>query len=265
MKPIAIIGGTGVYDPQIINDAKEQVIATPFGEAKVIHGTYGEREVYFMNRHGAGHAVPPHLVNYRANIYALKSVGVEKVLATAAVGSTNLKMKPGEFVLTNQFLDFTKNRHQTFFEGGKKGVLHVDMTDPYCSELRKYLENAAKAKNIHLHLQGTYVTTEGPRFESPAEIKMFQLLGGDLVGMTSNPEVVLAKEAGLCYATVAMVTNFGAGISPTPLTHQEVLEAMSQNAANLKSLLMQTLSEIKDERSCNCSQAAGEVGDFWEA
>ena len=262
MKPIAIIGGTGVYDPAIISDAKEETVSTPYGETKLIAGKYKNKEVYFMNRHGAGHAVPPHLVNYRANIYALKNLGVQKVFATAAVGSLNLEMKPGEMVIMDQFLDFTKNRNQTFFDGGEIGVLHVDMTDPYCVELRKVLEQAALVKQLPCHNKGTYVCTEGPRFETPAEIKMYQQFNGDLVGMTSVPEVVLAKEAGLCYATVAMVTNFGAGISPTPLTHQEVLDAMKQNAANLRELLMQALEEIGDERNCNCRFAAGEAGKF---
>lgn len=262
MKPIAIIGGTGVYDPAIIIDAKEETVSTPYGETKLIVGKYKNKEVYFMNRHGAGHAVPPHLVNYRANIYALKNLGVQKVFATAAVGSLNLEMKPGEMVIMDQFLDFTKNRNQTFFDGGEAGVLHVDMTDPYCVELRKVLEQAAQVKNLPCHNKGTYVCTEGPRFETPAEIKMYQQFDGDLVGMTSVPEVVLAKEAGLCYATVAMVTNFGAGISPTPLTHQEVLDAMKQNATNLRELLMQALEEIGDERNCNCRFASGEAGKF---
>lgn len=258
MKPIAIIGGTGVYDPSMISNEREEKIATPYGETKVLAGKYKDREVYFMNRHGAGHAVPPHLVNYRANIYALKSLGVEKILATAAVGSLNLQMKPGEFVIVDQFLDFTKNRIQTFFDG-QEGVFHVDMTDPYCNEIRTTIEKSANDQHIPVHLHGTYVTTEGPRFETPAEIKMYQLFGGDLVGMTSVPEVVLAKEAGLCYATVAMVTNFAAGISATPLTHQEVLDAMKQNSENLKKLLMKVLEDLTDERNCNCRFASGQT------
>lgn len=262
MKAIAIIGGTGVYDPQIISDAKEIIINTAFGSVSAVAGRYEKREVYFINRHGSGHSVPPHLVNYQAIISAIKEVGIEKVIATAAVGSLNLDMKPGDFVLMDQFLDFTKNRIQTFFTGGEKGVLHVDMTDPYCIDVRKTLANSARKKNIAIHEKGTYVCTEGPRFETPAEIKMFKQLGGDLVGMTSVPEVCLAKEAGLCYATVAAVTNFAAGISTIPLTHKEVLEAMQENARSLRALLMQTLLDISDERDCGCNIASGEAGKF---
>lgn len=262
MKPIAIIGGTGVYDPQIISDAKEITIKTAFGVVAAIVGHYEHREVYFINRHGVGHSVPPHLVNYQALISAIKEVGIDKVIATAAVGSLNPEMKPGDFVIMDQFLDFTKNRNQTFFTGGEKGVSHVDMTDPYCVEVRKTLTEATRKRDIAVHNKGTYVCAEGPRFETPAEIRMYKLLGGDLVGMTSVPEVCLAKEAGLCYATVAAVTNFAAGISETPLTHQEVLDAMEENALNLRALLMQTILDITDERQCGCAIAAGETAKF---
>jgi 5'-methylthioadenosine phosphorylase len=252
MPRLAIIGGTGVYDPRILEHPREAMIETVYGEAKVRIGTYRGQEVVFLARHGAKHSVPPHLINYRANIAALKKLGVQRVIATAAVGSTNPEMKPGDFVLQDQFLDFTKGRTYTFFEGGEQGVVHIDVTEPYCPEVRAVLRESASRLAIRAHWGGTYACFEGPRFETPAEIKMTQLLGGDLVGMTNVPEVVLAREAGLCYATVSMVTNFAAGISPTPLTHEEVLEVMATNSDNLRALAMAALEGIPAERGCPC-------------
>ncbi|MGI6067007.1 MAG: S-methyl-5'-thioadenosine phosphorylase [Bacillota bacterium] len=249
---IAIIGGTGVYNPSLLSNVKEKVVTNRYGEAKLAIGTYQEREVVFMTRHGSGHSVPPHLVNYRANIWALKGLGVQRILATAAVGSLNELMEPGDFVLVDQFLDFTKNRRNTFYDGGEMGVVHTDMTHPYCPHLREVLAEAARNLGITVHKTGTYVCTEGPRFESSAEIKMYRMFGGDLVGMTSVPESTLAREAGICYATVAMVTNFAAGISPRELTHQEVLETMKANGENLNKLLMKTVEMIPEERRCRC-------------
>lgn len=254
---MAIIGGTGVYDPNILSNIRDVHVSTPFGDTVVKIGEYQGRDVVFMNRHGAEHSVPPHMVNYRANIAALKKLGVKSILATAAVGSLNPDMKPGHFVFCDQFLDFTKGRPSTFFEGGEQGVVHVDVTDPYCSELRKLMEKCAKSLDLTYHQGGVYVTTEGPRYETPAEIKMLHQLGGDLVGMTSVPEVVLAREAEICYATICMVTNFAAGISPTPLTHQEVLDIMAKNAVNLRKLAMGTLALIDPDRSCKCHTAVG--------
>ncbi|MFZ5824457.1 MAG: S-methyl-5'-thioadenosine phosphorylase [Bacillota bacterium] len=251
---LAIIGGTGVYDPRILENIREEIITTPYGDAKVRIGTYQGEAVAFLARHGTNHSVPPHLINYRANIWALKMLGVERVIATTAVGSVNRNMKPGDFVLTDQFIDFTKGRASTFFDGGEAGVVHTDFTEPYCPEVRAILAGAAKEANIAAHNGGTYVCTEGPRFETPAEIRMFATLGGDLVGMTNVPEVVLAREAGICYTTVSMVTNFAAGISPTNLTHEEVLEVMAANSENLKRLVMAALASIPAERHCHCGE-----------
>ena len=249
---IAIIGGTGVYDPHIMDDIKEITVSTPYGEVQLKTGQYRGRPLVFMNRHGDGHTLPPHLVNYRANIAALKKIGVKHVLATAAVGSINPAMLPGHFVFVDQFLDFTKNRPSTFFDGGDAGVVHTDVTQPYCPELRDVLSRSARSAMLPSHPVGTYVCTDGPRFETSAEIKMFRLMGGDLVGMTGVPEAPLAREAEMCYATVAMVTNFAAGISPTNLTHQEVLDTMRQNSENIRKLLLQAVLWIETDRPCVC-------------
>lgn len=259
---LAVIGGTGVYRADMLSKVKEAEIATPYGKVNLIIGEYNQRKVAFLARHGSGHSVPPHLVNYRANIMALKNLGVKRVIATAAVGSLNLEMEPNDFVLIDQFLDFTKTRKTSFYEGGHQGVLHVDVTDPYCSDVRKFILEKAKDLGIKVHMGGCYVCNEGPRFETPAEIKMFKILGGDLVGMTSVPEVVLAREAGLCYATISMVTNYAAGISKNPLSHGEVLEVMKDLSENISRLIMEVLGTIPLDGECNCSQGAHEAGKF---
>ena len=217
-----------------------------------------------MSRHGKGHTVPPHRVNYRANIWSLKELGVRKIIATAAVGSLSSQYKLGDIVLLNQFLDFTKSRPQTFYEGGEDGVLHVDMTEPYCKSVQGTILRAAEkgVSPITVKDGATYVCTEGPRFETPAEIKMYQLLGGELVGMTSVPEVTLAKELGMCYASIGMVTNEAAGIADHPLTHAEVIESMKATGKTVAQLIQETFRILRPEQDCRCRLSNAEVGKF---
>jgi len=257
---VGIIGGTGFYEPGILEEEKDVVVATPYGRVSLKVGHYGDRDVVFLPRHGGDHSIPPHLINYRANIWALREIGVTRVIATAAVGSLRSELQPGDLVIVDQFLDFTKSRPQTFYEGGKAGVLHVDMSQPYCPALRQEIFKVASALGVKAHNKGTYVCTEGPRFETPAEIRMFQLLGGDVVGMTSVPEVVLAREATLCYATIAVVTNYAAGISEHPLSHQEVIEMMRSVTQVLRRLIFQVIVQLPPERGCTCASAADELG-----
>ena len=259
---IGIIGGTGVYDPSILINVRHVETKTPYGMVSYKVGDFAGKSIAFIPRHGSKHSIAPHLINYRANIWALKKIGVSTILATAAVGSLHLPMKLGDFVLVDQFIDFTKNRVTTFHDGGERGVVHVDLTNPYCTSLRDKLLVVAQNSGLAVHSQGTYVCTEGPRFETPAEIAMFSKLGGHLVGMTSVPEVVLAREAEMCYATIAMVTNFAAGISGVPLTYGEVMKIMKQNTENLKTLLMDTIKLIDIEADCSCQHALAEYGGF---
>lgn len=262
MAKIAIIGGTGVYDPRILSDIIEEEIITPYGPVQYKQGKYLNQTVAFIPRHGSHHSIPPHLINYRANIWAMKKLGVTDIISTTAVGSLNLAMKPGDFVLVDQFLDFTKARTSTFYEGGNRGVVHVDMSEPYCPSLRKLVLTAGQQTGISVHPKGVYVCTEGPRFEAPAEIKAFALLGGDLVGMTNVPEVVLAREAEICYSTISMVTNYAAGISTLPLTHGEVLDTMRDNSENIKTLIMKTIELLNPDTDCSCRHALKEFGGF---
>lgn len=262
MIQIAIIGGTGVYDPKMLTNIRDKELLTPYGEVDFKIGDYHGKTIAFIPRHGSKHSIPPHLINYRANIWAMKKIGVRNIIATTAVGSLNLAMKPGQLVVIDQFLDFTKSRKHTFYEGGDKGVVHVDVTNPYCSILRHKILEAGQKVGINMHANGTYVCTEGPRFESAAEIKMYSTLGGHVVGMTNIPEVVLAREAEMCYATISMVTNYGAGISATSLTHSEVLEAMGQHGDNIKKIIMETIDMLEPEQECSCQKALAEFGGF---
>ncbi len=251
---IGIIGGTGVYDPTWLHDVIEHVVDTPYGKTLILEGRipHESSAVFFMNRHGLDHSVPPHLVNYRANLFGLRSLGVERVVATAAVGSLNPDYGPGTLVLPDQFLDFTKSRAHTFHQGGPTGVVHTDMTEPYCPDMRTIFATTAVQQGMAVHQGGVYVATEGPRFESPAEIRAFRMLGGDVVGMTGLPEVVLARELGLCYNTLALVTNYAAGISPDVLTHQEVLDVMAAHVQHLRSLLLDTVPRLTESSPCSC-------------
>ncbi len=251
---IGIIGGTGVYDPQWLDDVGEVLVDTPYGRVSLMEGRLKGRgePVAFLNRHGLGHAVPPHQVNYRANLWAFWSRGVKRVVATAAVGSLNQGMAPGSMVLVDQFLDFTKSRPATYFDGGDHGVVHSDMTEPYCRATREQIFEAGKQVGVPVIQGGVYVTTEGPRFETPAEIRAYRILGGDLVGMTGVPEVVLARELGLCYATIGLVTNFAAGISNDILTHEEVVAVMAANVSKLRAVLAQALPALHAPFECAC-------------
>lgn len=263
MRKIAIIGGTGVYNPDTLAGFEEKIINTPYGDAACKIGMINGNQVVFITRHGAGHSVPPHKVNYRANIWALKSLGTDEIFATTAVGSLNPNMKAGDFVVCDNALDFTKSRINTFYDNEERGVAHVDFTSPYCPRLRNRVIKCLDKLGISYHKTGCYVCTEGPRFETSAEIKMFAMLGGDLVGMTNIPESLLAREAEMCYTTCSIVTNMAAGISPTPLTHSEVVEAMSASSKNMEKLIDIYLNEeFSDEEECKCPHAMAEYGGF---
>ena len=247
----AVIGGTGFYHLPDEPAAETLQVATPYGVVEVDRTCLGGKEAAFLARHGRQHGVPPHRVNYRANIRAVRELGVKNILATAAVGSLSKDVPPGSLVALSQFLDFTRGRPATFFDGAQEEVVHVDMTDPYCAHLRAEMQAAAKALQEQLLPEGTYVCVEGPRFETAAEIRMFRKLGGDVVGMTSVPEVTLAREVGICYAALAIVTNWAAGISREPLKHEEVSDFMRRHAHRLRALFEEVV-RTHQEIACSC-------------
>ena len=263
MRKIAIIGGTGIYSPEALQGFEEKVIDTPYGPALCNIGELAGNQVVFITRHGVGHKTAPHKVNYRANIWALKSLGTEEIFATTAVGSLNPEMKAGHFVVCSNVLDFTKSRINTFYDTPERGVVHVDFSYPYCPCVRERVIRCLEKLDIPFHKEGVYVATEGPRFESAAEIKAYAMLGGDLVGMTNMPECILAREAEMCYSTCSIVTNMAAGISPTPLSHMEVVEAMGKTINNMNKLIAAFINDNEPVAApCGCHTALKEFGGF---
>lgn len=268
---IGIIGGSGLYT--LLEAEGYRIVETPFGKTPRIEiGYIGDKAVAFLPRHSkpgslkVSHAVPPSEINYRANIYGLKKLGVERIFTTQAAGSINPNIKPGEFVIVDQVIDMTKGRIPTFFDGKTKikifkdkppigGVVHIDFTNPYCPELREILKTSCEEEKIFYHPKGTYICTEGPRFESPAEIAAYRILGADVVGMTGYPEVALARELGICYASIVMSTNYAAGTGPVKITHEEVKEIFNKNIDNVKRLLTRAVKNVPDERKCDCSKS----------
>ena len=246
---IGIIGGSGVY--RVFEAEEEIVVKTRYGKVGVKKGEHRGREIVFLPRHGEKHAVPPHKINYRANILALYALGVQRILATTAVGSMNPEFRPGEMMLPTQFIDWTKKRNYTLYDDR---VVHVDLSEPYCPELREILMGIARSQDITVH-EGVYICTEGPRFETPAEISLFKKMGADVVSMTGVPEVIFAREAALCYSTIAMVTNMAAGITREKLTHTEVKEIMDENIEKIRKMVFTALERIPEERGCPCPHA----------
>ena len=251
---IGVIGGTGVYDPEMLEDRMEVKVHTPYGAPSdmITLGTIKGRRVAFLPRHGRGHVIPPHMINSRANIWALKELGVKQIVASSAVGSLREDYKPGEFVLTDQFIDRTKGRPDTFYDGGQ--VCHISSADPICPTLHDYFHKYAEKLKLPVHEKGTYVCIQGPRFSTRAESRLFRQWGCDIVGMTLYPEVVLAREAEICYVTVAMVTDYDVW-AEKPVSAADVVETMQSNASNFKKLVMGALSGMPKERSCDCGDA----------
>lgn len=256
MSKIGVIGGSGLYEIKGFVLKKRKAVTTPFGKPsdQYLSGEMGGTEVIFLPRHGKHHNIPPHNINYRANIWGFKKLGVDRILSISAVGGIKKGLKPGDIVILDQILDMTRNRKSTFYDG-QDGVVHVDFTDPFCPELQKALNKAGKRVNVSLKNGGTYVAVEGPRLETAAEIKSFGILGGDVVGMTGMPEASLARELEICYSGLSVVANYAAGISKRKLTVAEVMEAMKASTENIKRLLKETFKLIPDERKCQCKEA----------
>lgn len=225
---LAIIGGTGLEElASSLTNRTDEIVENAYGKAFLMSGDINGSRVVFLARHGLDHDTAPHLINYRANIMALKEAGATHILASAAVGSLKQELKPGDLVLIDQFIDFTKNRASTFSDFGKP-IYHIDMTEPYDGNLRRLVLQAAGESGVEIRPGGTYVCTEGPRFETAAEINMFRMMGADVVGMTSVPEVVLAAEMEIPYAALCVVTNFAAGMPGYGLAFDEHAREMGK-------------------------------------
>ncbi|MCW4048311.1 MAG: S-methyl-5'-thioadenosine phosphorylase [Candidatus Bathyarchaeota archaeon] len=255
---IGIIGGTGIYDPEIIEDAQEVKVYTPYGapSSLVTIGNYGDRKIAFIPRHGPGHQIPPHMINYRANIWAMKQLRVKRLVASNACGSLREDYEPGHFVVTDQFIDRTRKRLDTFYEGGV--VAHVSSADPVCPQLHDFFVEQAQKLKYPVHATGTYVCIEGPRFSTRAESNMYRQLGCDIIGMTMYPECQLAREAEICYTAIAMVTDYDVW-AEKPVSNLEVVRVMQDNSEKFRNLIMSALPLIPEERTCSCGEALKEA------
>ncbi|HAN72110.1 MAG TPA: S-methyl-5'-thioinosine phosphorylase [Actinobacteria bacterium] len=244
MSALGVIAGTGFYSLDSLDDPEQIDVDTSYGLARAVVGGMHGRRVVFLTRHGADHSVPPHLVNYRANIDALRMLGVTEVIAVNVVGGIGLDS--GAIAVVDDFLDFTKSRPSTFFDGSTpEGVVHVDMTEPYDRRLRAVLLQAADALGIAVEDTGIYAAFEGPRFETRAEIRMAQAMGATVVGMTGVPEVVLAKERGLPYASICLVANPAAGLGPE-ITIEDVMAVVADGAETVSRILVEAARRLAD-------------------
>ena len=236
---VAIIGGSGLANLKNLEIVRDEVVCTPYGEPSgpMVFGRLRGKNVVFLPRHGPHHTIPPHQINYRANIWALKSVGVERIVAVAAVGGIADNLQARDLVFPDQIIDYTYGRAHTFFDGADKKVTHVDFSYPYCPDLRRQLVDAARSTSIAAVENGTYGATQGPRFETAAEIRRMQRDGADIVGMTGMPEAALARELDMRYATVAVVVNRAAGKEESTISLKEIETHLEAGMVKVRQLL----------------------------
>lgn len=249
---IGIFGGSGFYS--FLPDVEEIRVHTPYGSPsdKLALATVNGRKVAFLPRHGREHSVPAHMVNYRANIWAFKELGVKEILAPCACGSLQAHIQPGDFVVLDQFIDRTRGRRDTFFDGPE--THHIGAAEPYCSRLRENAIAAARELGITVHERGTMVVIQGPRFSTRAESAWFTREGWDVVGMTQYPEAILARELGICYTGMALVTDFDSGIAHgrEAVSIEEVFRVFHQNVGKVQDLIHALLPGLGGSRECEC-------------
>jgi len=248
MKKIAIIGGSGLENPEILKQPEHKTVSTPYGDpsSDLICGRIGETEVVLLSRHGRNHTIPPSQVNNRANLYAIQQLGCTHILATTACGSLRENIGRGDLVIPDQFIDFTRHRPITFFEAfSPHEMKHTPMADPFNNDLREKLFAAGTELNLNIHPKGCIITIEGPRFSTRAESHLFRLWGGDLINMSTAPECILANELGIPYAAIAMATDFDSWKEDeTPVSWEEILQVFGQNVHNVVNILLKVIPEV---------------------
>jgi 5'-methylthioadenosine phosphorylase len=252
---IGIFGGSGFYS--FLPDVTEHVVDTPYGppSTRVSIGTIEGRSVAFLARHGPHHELPPHRINYRANVWALKQLGVSRIIGPCAAGSLSRDVAPGDFVICDQLVDRTSGRADTFYDGPV--TTHVSFADPYCTELRRLAVEVARSQGISVHDRGTVVTVQGPRFSTRAESRWYQDAGWQVINMTQYPEAYLARELEICYVNVSLITDYDVGLEgeTEAVSHEEVLKVFGENNQKLRKLLFALVPEVPSERFCQCSTA----------
>ncbi|PKL52561.1 MAG: S-methyl-5'-thioadenosine phosphorylase [Nitrospira bacterium HGW-Nitrospira-1] len=252
---IGVIGGSGIYDIEGITIKENRRMSTPYGLPSDYYriGEAEGIEIAFLPRHGSLHHIAPHKINYRANIWGFRELGVKKILSIGASGSISSLMKPGSIVALDQIIDITSGRHSTFYADNE--VVHVDFTDPFCPDLREHIFAVSEKTGIRVIRNGTYICVNGPRLETAAEIRAFSTMGADVVGMTGMPEAVLARELEICFAGISVITNYAAGISEKKLTATEVVESMKRSTEKIKTLLKAFFAQDFSASACPCGQA----------
>ncbi|HSB32918.1 MAG TPA: S-methyl-5'-thioadenosine phosphorylase [Nitrospirota bacterium] len=253
---IGVIGGSGLYDMEGLTQVKTVKVATPFGKPSddYVIGTLFGRRVAFLPRHGRGHRIMPTDINYRANIFGMKKLGVERIISVSAVGSMKEEIKPGDIVIPDQFYDHTKHRRSTFFGGGI--VAHVGMADPVCADLGNILADAGAKAGAAVHKGGTYLCMEGPQFSTRAESLIYRTWNADVIGMTNATEAKLAREAELCYSTIALATDYDCWHhSEEAVTVEAVLAVMKKNIETSKAMIREAVRMLPAARSCSCGDA----------
>jgi 5'-methylthioadenosine phosphorylase len=251
--PVGVIGGSGLYS--LLEDAEQVSVETPYGEPSdlLVRGTVGNREVVFLPRHGRNHRHPAHVINYRANLWALRSLGVRQVLGPCAVGSLRSELGPGTFVLPDQLVDRTSNRVASYFD---TGAVHVAFADPYCPDGRAAVLKTAAALDQSLVDGGTMVVINGPRFSTRAESQYYAAQGWSLINMTGLPEASLARELAMCYTSIALVTDLDAGLEEDAgVAQDEVFRVFSENIEHLRNLVLNAVAELGPQRDCRCAHA----------
>jgi 5'-methylthioadenosine phosphorylase len=253
---VGVIGGSGLYQIEGLQHVKEIDVSTPFGKPsdKFIQGLLGDTELLFLPRHGRGHRWLPTEINFRANIFGMKKLGVGRIISVSAVGSLQEKIAPGHVVIPDQFIDRTTQRPSTFF--GKGIVAHVSLADPFCKELSTELANAANAAGAMIHQNGTYLCMEGPQFSTRAESHLYRNWGADIIGMTNLQEAKLAREAEICFATLALATDYDCwNESAGDVAIDHVLAVLQQNVDLAKKTIRQVIKNLSGARSCGCASA----------
>lgn len=256
MTKLAIIGGSGLYSLPGLEDIEEREITTPFGDpsAPIIIGSLEGESVAFLARHGLGHQLSPSEINFRANIYALKSLGVEQIVGIGACGSLREDYAPGDIVIPDQVFDFTKDRKRTFFDRGL--VAHISIPEPFCTDLSEQVYQAVESTGNNVHRGGIFITIEGPRFSTRAESNTFRAWGMSIIGMTTSPEAFLAKEAEMCYAVLAHVTDYDVWhITEETVTVELVIEILKRNTDIAQQAVKNIVQQLTHDRMCDCHQA----------
>ncbi|HUL32351.1 MAG TPA: S-methyl-5'-thioadenosine phosphorylase [Candidatus Eisenbacteria bacterium] len=253
---IGVIGGSGLYSMSGLTNTRELSVKTPFGDPsdKIVVGTLEGKRVAFLARHGRGHRILPSELNFRANIYAMKLLGVERIISVSAVGSLQENLRPGEFLVPDQFFDSTKGRKSTFFGNGL--VAHVAFDKPTCPQLSTVLADACVSTAVPVHRKGTYINMEGPQFSTLAEAHFHRAMKIDVIGMTNVTEAKLAREAEICYATVAMITDYDCWHPEhESVTVSQIIATLNQNATNAQNVLREAIKTMPSERKCKCGAA----------